>query len=161
MRAAGTRSALFRFDEVKVVSGALAVADSQRVADRLGDVGLGGLHGLAQRLAEREVRGDRRGVRAAAPVGVRRVDVLALEDLEELPVVKQVGPTISQQMPALDEHVATPHLVNDLRGLACVGEGLDLDAGELLRDRKSTRLNSSHGYISYAVFCLKKKSAIA
>src|SRR2546422_7162498 len=27
------------------------------------------------------------------------------------------------------------------------------------RDRKSTRLNSSHGYISYAVFCLKKKKA--
>src|SRR5687768_18329263 len=26
-----------------------------------------------------------------------------------------------------------------------------------MRDRKSTRLNSSHGYISYAVFCLKKK----
>src|SRR2546422_6605763 len=25
------------------------------------------------------------------------------------------------------------------------------------QDRKSTRLNSSHGYISYAVFCLKKK----
>src|SRR2546422_1996800 len=28
------------------------------------------------------------------------------------------------------------------------------------RDRKSTRLNSSHGYISYAVFCLKKKNII-
>src|SRR5687768_17630300 len=27
-----------------------------------------------------------------------------------------------------------------------------------LLDRKSTRLNSSHGYISYAVFCLKKKN---
>src|SRR2546429_4282628 len=27
-------------------------------------------------------------------------------------------------------------------------------------DRKSTRLNSSHGYISYAVFCLKKKKHI-
>src|SRR2546422_3454537 len=27
----------------------------------------------------------------------------------------------------------------------------------VLPDRKSTRLNSSHGYISYAVFCLKKK----
>src|SRR2546422_6432542 len=26
-----------------------------------------------------------------------------------------------------------------------------------VQDRKSTRLNSSHGYISYAVFCLKKK----
>src|SRR4030067_70204 len=30
-----------------------------------------------------------------------------------------------------------------------------MDRGSL--DRKSTRLNSSHGYISYAVFCLKKK----
>src|SRR2546429_9369402 len=28
---------------------------------------------------------------------------------------------------------------------------------QLSIDRKSTRLNSSHGYISYAVFCLKKK----
>src|SRR2546429_923945 len=28
---------------------------------------------------------------------------------------------------------------------------------ETNQDRKSTRLNSSHGYISYAVFCLKKK----
>src|SRR3989449_7255965 len=39
---------------------------------------------------------------------------------------------------------------------------LDVDAAgrrpvERFRDRKSTRLNSSHGYISYAVFCLKKK----
>src|SRR5256884_4185518 len=31
------------------------------------------------------------------------------------------------------------------------------DARARNRDRKSTRLNSSHGYISYAVFCLKKK----
>src|SRR2546429_2553498 len=29
--------------------------------------------------------------------------------------------------------------------------------GSSAEDRKSTRLNSSHGYISYAVFCLKKK----
>src|SRR2546422_5633329 len=29
------------------------------------------------------------------------------------------------------------------------------------QDRKSTRLNSSHGYISYAVFCLKKKNSLA
>src|SRR2546422_8471799 len=29
--------------------------------------------------------------------------------------------------------------------------------GAHAEDRKSTRLNSSHGYISYAVFCLKKK----
>src|SRR2546429_7166195 len=30
--------------------------------------------------------------------------------------------------------------------------------GAVKQDRKSTRLNSSHGYISYAVFCLKKKT---
>src|SRR2546429_5174567 len=33
---------------------------------------------------------------------------------------------------------------------------LGAQGGDVL-DRKSTRLNSSHGYISYAVFCLKKK----
>src|SRR2546429_7362683 len=33
-----------------------------------------------------------------------------------------------------------------------------LIASEIWTDRKSTRLNSSHGYISYAVFCLKKKN---
>src|SRR2546422_2904585 len=32
-----------------------------------------------------------------------------------------------------------------------------LFASQAYTDRKSTRLNSSHGYISYAVFCLKKK----
>src|SRR2546422_7751130 len=38
--------------------------------------------------------------------------------------------------------------------------GTDAPPGAALAiaaDRKSTRLNSSHGYISYAVFCLKKK----
>src|SRR5687768_18359489 len=39
-----------------------------------------------------------------------------------------------------------------LGGLVQQGHGLFP-----LQDRKSTRLNSSHGYISYAVFCLKKK----
>src|SRR2546422_6729549 len=40
------------------------------------------------------------------------------------------------------------------RGLpAAGGDRYGGDVG----DRKSTRLNSSHGYISYAVFCLKKK----
>src|SRR3712207_7429810 len=35
--------------------------------------------------------------------------------------------------------------------------GREADHPALLRDRKSTRLNSSHANISYAVFCLKKK----
>src|SRR2546430_5531570 len=33
----------------------------------------------------------------------------------------------------------------------------EIDEGQRGRDRKSTRLNSSHSQISYAVFCLKKK----
>src|SRR2546429_1217716 len=33
------------------------------------------------------------------------------------------------------------------------------EARKAAEDRKSTRLNSSHGYISYAVFCLKKKKS--
>src|SRR2546422_2934706 len=58
-------------------------------------------------------------------------------------------------------------------GLECRREGLgvheanhqDFIARSVLhyswyQDRKSTRLNSSHGYISYAVFCLKKKKKI-
>src|SRR2546422_2344042 len=38
-----------------------------------------------------------------------------------------------------------------------VGVIIGTGTGGLQTDRKSTRLNSSHGYISYAVFCLKKK----
>src|SRR2546429_296457 len=44
----------------------------------------------------------------------------------------------------------------DVIGLSPAGE-LHVRKVPSARDRKSTRLNSSHGYISYAVFCLKKK----
>src|SRR2546422_5824704 len=53
--------------------------------------------------------------------------------------------------------------VDDARGEVALGLELARAEGDLRgevlgqRDRKSTRLNSSHGYISYAVFCLKKK----
>src|SRR5205809_5142838 len=36
-------------------------------------------------------------------------------------------------------------------------ENIEERGDQPIADRKSTRLNSSHGYISYAVFCLKKK----
>src|SRR2546429_4299723 len=54
---------------------------------------------------------------------------------------------------AMENMLGVPHSVDDQSAalaepLACVLRGID---------RKSTRLNSSHGYISYAVFCLKKK----
>src|SRR2546430_4006780 len=37
---------------------------------------------------------------------------------------------------------------------------LDTRVGVVVKDRKSTRLNSSHSQISYAVFCLKKKKRL-
>src|SRR2546429_5200722 len=48
--------------------------------------------------------------------------------------------------PCHDEHV-----IYEIAADKTVPSGLKID-------RKSTRLNSSHGYISYAVFCLKKKT---
>src|SRR5687768_18019573 len=66
----------------------------------------------------------------------------------------------------LSLHDALPISVTLQRGVVSVVydpasgrlTGLNAPGGLGLADRKSTRLNSSHGYISYAVFCLKKKT---
>src|SRR3712207_8931099 len=47
------------------------------------------------------------------------------------------------------------HMLEFARGLPAIRKTIDEHMS--LRDRKSTRLNSSHANISYAVFCLKKK----
>src|SRR2546422_8536881 len=54
-----------------------------------------------------------------------------------------------------------PGLVRGLWVFPGLAPGVSGPVGTLAAtgDRKSTRLNSSHGYISYAVFCLKKKKA--
>src|SRR2546429_6678885 len=59
---------------------------------------------------------------------------------------------------AAAEEVTLPALQDEIQQLLPLSE--DLDGQVRVRDRKSTRLNSSHGYISYAVFCLKKKNTI-
>src|SRR2546427_8204700 len=46
---------------------------------------------------------------------------------------------------------------NHIQGPAAHAAVEELACGSVLQDRKSTRLNSSHSQISYAVFCLKKK----
>src|SRR5437870_7234347 len=46
------------------------------------------------------------------------------------------------------------------RDINVAAQEFDLTAETLRKDRKSTRLNSSHVAISYAVFCLKKKNKI-
>src|SRR2546422_6190873 len=56
--------------------------------------------------------------------------------------------------PSLPRRVHPHHASHVMHGSRHDGEA---QPGSPARDRKSTRLNSSHGYISYAVFCLKKK----
>src|SRR5436190_13401457 len=61
--------------------------------------------------------------------------------------------------PEVDQHDLAPQAVDRERPIARSVEPA-LGVGEVSRlaeDRKSTRLNSSHTVISYAVFCLKKK----
>src|SRR5439155_23583514 len=55
-----------------------------------------------------------------------------------------------------EPELARPH---ERRGIGCRVAAALMGARKL-RDRKSTRLNSSHVAISYAVFCLKKKKKI-
>src|SRR5712675_3104327 len=55
---------------------------------------------------------------------------------------------------------AQPDL-SQLAALAAQARAAGLPVALHVEDRKSTRLNSSHGYISYAVFCLKKKKDTA
>src|SRR2546430_10701851 len=49
------------------------------------------------------------------------------------------------------------HVLQDRDALAQLVHGADHGEHDAQVDRKSTRLNSSHSQISYAVFCLKKK----
>src|SRR5258708_29948146 len=53
--------------------------------------------------------------------------------------------------------VCNAQMVVPAEGARAVGEGLTNEITTAFADRKSTRLNSSHQIISYAVFCLKKK----
>ena len=48
-------------------------------------------------------------------------------------------------------------LTESTKELPQMAEVITASPGDEKKDRKSTRLNSSHGSISYAVFCLKKK----
>src|SRR2546427_9027305 len=72
--------------------------------------------------------------------------------------------TATTEIYTLSLHDALPISALEVRDRPAVGaprqlttfEGPDNDPGTE-RDRKSTRLNSSHSQISYAVFCLKKK----
>src|SRR5688572_31001959 len=80
-------------------------------------------------------------------------------DLDDLPPAgRDVGnPIVAVRSDgSLKHHAAILELRADLDRASVVGPQTE-DAAANARDRKSTRLNSSHSQISYAVFCLKKK----
>src|SRR5256885_12901615 len=95
---------------------------------------------------------------------------MAVEILEIPEVRQRVSPLSVEEYHRLDEFNEHGKRTELIRGVviekmsksplhSALGKRLyDLIAQTLPKDRKSTRLNSSHLVISYAVFCLKKKN---
>src|ERR1041385_2406066 len=73
----------------------------------------------------------------------------------ELKTVRQQH-TLALPAVAFSEALVAPYRTSQSEGRSVEGGLRRLGRVEPVTDRKSTRLNSSHGYISYAVFCLKK-----
>src|SRR3712207_8939701 len=67
------------------------------------------------------------------------------------------GPAVAEAMQALSVETEMRAVRISLAGLMPALRRLDERLARAVADRKSTRLNSSHANISYAVFCLKKK----
>src|SRR2546429_5337653 len=79
-------------------------------------------------------------------------EIYTLSLHDALPIFGEAGADgVGREGPAVGRRVA------ELPALEA-GRAVQRQAPDLRGDRKSTRLNSSHGYISYAVFCLKKKN---
>src|SRR3712207_7185792 len=88
----------------------------------------------------------------------------ALPIFDHVPQLADIsGPGIGQQ-PAhrrfAEARPAFPAQLERHSAREMVGEDRDVAVAVAERDRKSTRLNSSHANISYAVFCLQKKQRL-
>src|SRR5687768_16544553 len=89
-----------------------------------------------------------------------KISRVAVQDLANRLKVEQERLAVTARSTRAQLNAASSRL-QQLRAMATLRrqevENLKVRAGTA-GDRKSTRLNSSHGYISYAVFCLKKKT---
>src|SRR5687768_17673688 len=130
----------------------MAPADAQRRAQRVG----GGEELFGDLVADHRQRTpavdlERRQVTSAIDLEGREVGVLGADAANRhvLDLVR-AGPDVLP-FRRLGGHVQ--------QGAPLPRQRIGVVVGQLRtpQDRKSTRLNSSHGYISYAVFCLKKK----
>src|SRR5262245_26600386 len=122
-----------------------ADGDEERLADKIeieAAVHLVGARGADLELVDREIAGRRQILRRGAHVVLK----------ERLQVWQVFGPRAFLALRDVDEGED-----RQLLGPNGVTEILGALAQIVVEDRKSTRLNSSHLGISYAVFCLKKK----
>src|SRR2546429_2409972 len=87
--------------------------------------------------------------------------LLVARDLRWRPLRDDPTAAVTRLGPHIDDPIRLRHDVEVMLDHHGRVAGLDEPVENLDQlldvDRKSTRLNSSHGYISYAVFCLKKK----
>src|SRR3989449_10251612 len=127
------------------------------------------------RTGEARARLDERDHRARGDVEALERALEVESDLAHEPVVllageqpivglDPVGPPRGLEHPESGFRLVRAQMEDEIVELTREGErperrALGADTLRVVRgDRKSTRLNSSHGYISYAVFCLKKKT---
>src|SRR3712207_7030451 len=81
---------------------------------------------------------------------------LSLHDALPIFAVHGITPSMLEGQPTIER--VLPRFAQFAEDTVLVGHNVAFDMRFLqLKDRKSTRLNSSHANISYAVFCLKKK----
>src|SRR5262245_12134597 len=108
-----------------------------------------------------QVRRERCSLSSEAPMNPRELAVIVLSSL-----LACASPVAAQQPPdksAAPDEAAAKEAETDRRIAETLGAVVQIrmraleDARSSATDRKSTRLNSSHLGISYAVFCLKKK----
>src|SRR2546422_3535524 len=114
--------------------------------------------GLIHDLMERNTTGLARRLRERR-LAKRALDLPATELPAATPGWPGEDPDLLEQVEdrlALELHLEPGELFLDFPAKADM-LALELPLVKRDGDRKSTRLNSSHGYISYAVFCLKKK----
>src|SRR5256884_6616557 len=110
------------------------------------------------------VQGQRiRCVHVFHPIAVKPQEASRLADLATNRAIQRVDRKGKYVLLALDRGLLTMHFRLDGQLVWFLDRAELLERANLkengvhVEDRKSTRLNSSHGYISYAVFCLKKK----
>src|SRR3712207_7839767 len=99
-------------------------------------------------------------------IGCDRKDIIrasgktgeGVEDILEAVVSRIPHPVGDKEAPA--QALIFDSIFNSFRGIIVLCKVINgtIKKGEKVKDRKSTRLNSSHANISYAVFCLKKKN---